>query len=334
MFDPVSAGIIAGGSIIGNLAGGAMEQSATEKQIEAQFEMQKRGNEFNSAQAWNSYLRQNQLNREARDFEERMSNSAYQRRMKDLRAAGLNPMLAIKGGGADTPSVSAGTAPQASGVSGGTVAKSNVAEYMAKGISGAFDAVRLSKELEGIDANVDLSKAAATEKYTAALVNTESAKSLAANTELVEPRKYSLLADIDLTKSRTKSEDLARVTERLRQHTERLHQTGFVEDIENKKLKNDLIKLGIPAERAEAILREKQAEFDISANKFDNITRRVGETIGSIVGGVGLGAGLRKIFRGGPGVPGTREGDRYRGLLEKKMERDFNRRTKDGGFGE
>lgn len=55
---------------------------------------------------------QREFNREQRAWQERMSNTAYQRQTKDLEAAGINRVLGyMKGAGASTPSGGTGSAP-------------------------------------------------------------------------------------------------------------------------------------------------------------------------------------------------------------------------------
>ena len=78
--------------------------------------------------------------REQMAFQERMSNTAHQRQMADLKAAGINPMLSARLGGASSP---AGASYQASNIGAaavegyGKVSSAKQAQAQAKYISGA-----------------------------------------------------------------------------------------------------------------------------------------------------------------------------------------------------
>lgn len=84
------------------------------------------------------------------DFQERMSNTAHQREVKDLRAAGLNPILSSKYGGSSTPP---GSAAQA--------ARADVAGNFAKGYNLGGEKALLAAQTEAQHSAAQLSQAQA-----------------------------------------------------------------------------------------------------------------------------------------------------------------------------
>ncbi|AXH74057.1 MAG: DNA pilot protein [Microviridae sp.] len=111
--------IAAGIGAAGSLAGGALSSSG-QQAANAQTA------QFNAMEAQKN-----------RDFQERMSGSAYQRAMKDMRAAGLNPLLAYQQGGSSTPSGSQASA-----------TFENAMEGMGKGVTSAGGAAARAIELK------------------------------------------------------------------------------------------------------------------------------------------------------------------------------------------
>lgn len=102
------------GSIAGSLIGGGLSFLGQSSANSSNREIANQTNAMSAAEA--------QLNRDFnateaqknRDFQSEMSNTAYQRAVQDMQAAGLNPMLAYSQGGSSTPSGSLGVGSQAS----------------------------------------------------------------------------------------------------------------------------------------------------------------------------------------------------------------------------
>ncbi len=117
-------------------------------------------------------------------FQEKMSSTAHQREVKDLRAAGLNPILSAGGQGASAP---VGAMAQ--------LEAPDVGDALQQGVSTAIEKRRLTKEIDAADAQIALNKQAKKTQAAQEKLNVNTAKVAQANAKKVQ-------AEAEITQTR------------------------------------------------------------------------------------------------------------------------------------
>nr|QJB19431.1 MAG: DNA pilot protein [Microvirus sp.]QJB19672.1 MAG: DNA pilot protein [Microvirus sp.] len=137
------------------------------------------GNEISRANAKDANAMSQSNAREQMAFQERMSSTAYQRAMVDMKKAGLNPTLAYQQGGASAPS----------GASGNVVTP-NYQDPLGPAVSSAYDSYSKGKNIENMESQLKIQQANSIAsiklQQAQALNTTQSAKNAALQNTLIQ----------------------------------------------------------------------------------------------------------------------------------------------------
>lgn len=184
-----------------NIVGSVLQHNAQEDalhQNQAQFE---------SNQAWN----EKQIN-SARDYNTNMANTAHQREMADLKAAGINPMMTAMGG-------SGAPAPTSPVTNAGVGNAAQPADAIGRGISNivgnALQGQKMAADIKNTEKDSLLKEASAITQAAQANQATASAKEASERTLQMARARDAAAAEADARKNKASLDMNYQGTERI-----------------------------------------------------------------------------------------------------------------------
>jgi len=237
---PVGAGLVAGIGAAADIIGGLFGSSAQKKANKANIKLQR------EQQAW----------------EERMSNTSWQRGVQDMLKAGINPMLSVSQGGASTPNVSAATVQPEDAMARGVSSAGSKAAQMLTLENLAQQTRKTSEEADSLNIRntIDAWQLPYAEQMSANRREQETAQ-----TAQIKQQTQSLIASANLTKAQEAQ---------LRQMLPEL--------LARAKAEKELSRLQIPSAKAEADLWTNVGEAGKAASWSTKFLESVGRAISFI----------------------------------------------------